>query len=83
MEDLKAVLILLNPLRDISGEDLVSGRVYTIESKPLIIGRSCMEAWHRENMEPRHSDHAVSVAASIRQANKVLHKTLHTCQQVS
>ena len=65
MEDLKAVLILLSPLRDLSDEELVSGRVYTIESKPLIIERSCMEAWHRENMEARHSDHAVSVAASF------------------
>ena len=54
MEDLKAVLILLSPLRDLSDEELVSGRVYTIESKPLIIERSCMEAWHREKMEARH-----------------------------
>ena len=65
MEDRKAVLILLSPPRDLSDEDLVSGRVYSIESKPLIVGRSSMEAWHRENMESRHSDHAVSVPASI------------------
>ena len=65
MVDLKAVLIILSPLRDLSDEELVSGRVYTIESKPFIIGTSCMEVRHRENMEARHSDHAVSVSASI------------------
>ena len=38
IEDLKAVLIRLSPLKDLSAEQLVTGRVHKMQIKALMFG---------------------------------------------